>query len=129
MREGTCRCGAVGYEVEGGLEGATRCHCSQCRQVFGGVGSAMSRVEAGGFRWSRGESLVTRYGVEYGVGFCSVCGATLVGYLKESVFGITLSSLVDDEGLSVARHIFVGSKASWDEIGGDAPQHHAWPEG
>ena len=38
-----------------------------------------------------------------------------------------VTPLDDDTGLTVAKHIFVGSKARWDVIGDDAPRHEAFP--
>jgi hypothetical protein len=35
--------------------------------------------------------------------------------------------LDDDPGVKVAGHIFVGSKAPWDEIAGSAPQFDEGP--
>jgi hypothetical protein len=57
-----------------------------------------------------------------GIGFCGVCGSTLCGILNEAVHGVTLGTVDGDPGVTIQRHIFVGSKAPWDEIGGDTPQ-------
>ena len=40
----------------------------------------------------------------------------------EDVHGVTLGSVDGDPGVEIAQHIFVGSKAPWDHIGGTAPQ-------
>jgi hypothetical protein len=51
----------------------------------------------------------------------------LCGIVAGSVQGVTLGSVDGDPGVDIAMHIFVGSKASWDHIGGDAPQFEAFP--
>jgi hypothetical protein len=35
----------------------------------------------------------------------------------------TLETVDGDPGVQIEMHIFVGSKGSWDHIGGSAPQH------
>jgi hypothetical protein len=55
------------------------------------------------------------------------CGSTLCGTAAEAVHGIALGSVDGDPGVEIAMHIFVGSKAPWDHIGGSAPQHQAFP--
>jgi hypothetical protein len=43
------------------------------------------------------------------------------------VHGVTLGTVDGDPGVEIEMHIFVGSKAPWDHIGGDAPQHLEFP--
>jgi len=38
-------------------------------------------------------------------------------------YWVPLGLLATDPGVRVAGHIYVGSKAPWDEIAGDCPQH------
>ncbi len=59
------------------------------------------------------------------MGFCSKCGSTLCGIHDGTVHGLTLGCLDDDPGVEIEMHIFVGSKAPWDHIGGEAIQHAA----
>jgi hypothetical protein len=40
---------------------------------------------------------------------------------------VTLGSVDGDPGVHIEMHIFVGSKAGWDQIGGDAPQFEEFP--
>jgi hypothetical protein len=126
--EGECFCGAMTYAFDGPIEPATRCHCSRCRKAFGGVGSAMTRVGPD-FRWTAGDDLLTSYVGKhgYGIGFCKICGSTLVGLKDGAVMGITLGSLCEDPSVQVGQHIFVDSKACWDVIPDDAAHHAEWP--
>ena len=124
MIKGGCLCTAIRFEIEGSLMDARSCHCSQCRKIFSGAASAYAEVRSTDFRWLAGEQLLTRYVNEqgWGVGFCSVCGSTLCGIHNDVVHGVTLGTVDGDPGVAIQRHIFVGSKAPWDEIGGDAPR-------
>lgn len=127
---GECFCGDIRYEIRGPLAPARSCHCSRCRKAFSGAGSAMSRVDPAAFAWTRGETLLRTYvnrdGI--GLGFCGTCGTTLCGLSNGEVMGVTLGSLNGDPEVTIGQHIFVDSKAAWDEIGGNAPQFGAWPD-
>ena len=126
---GGCLCGRVRYASTAPLRVARSCHCSKCRKTFSGAGSAYAEVEPGSFAWTAGEALLVRYETMPGWGlcFCGVCGTTLCGMKGREVHGITLGSVDGDPGVEIAMHIFVGSKAPWDHIGGDAPKYDEFP--
>ena len=126
---GGCFCGQITYRVTGPIGPANQCHCSMCRKRFGGAGSVMSGVAPGAFAWTSGEEHLTRFGTEWGLGFCSTCGSTLVGFKGPDVMGISLACLDGDPPVAIARHLFVGSKPSWHVIGDEAPQFDEWPTG
>jgi hypothetical protein len=126
---GGCFCGRVRYEVSSALKNARSCHCSRCRKAFSGAGSAYAEVDPGSFNWTAGEADLVRYESTPGWGlcFCRTCGATLCGTHDGVVHGVTLGSVDGDPGVQIAMHLFVGSKAPWDHIGGDAPQYPEFP--
>jgi hypothetical protein len=115
---GECFCGRVTYELAGKLRDARSCHCSRCRKAFSSQASAYAEVDPEKFRWTSGENLLTSYVGERGFGlrFCSRCGSTLCGTLNGAVHGVTLGCLNGDPGIEIGRHIFVGSKASWEVL-------------
>lgn len=126
---GGCLCGAVRYVISKPLTDARSCHCSRCRKAFSGAGSAYAKVEAGSFSWVRGADLLVRHstGKNYGLAFCGRCGSTLVGLYCDAVHGVALGSVDGDPGVQIEQHLFVGSRAPWDHIGGDAPQFDERP--
>jgi hypothetical protein len=126
---GGCFCGAVRYRIAAPLRDARSCHCSRCRKAFSGAGSAYAEVEPGSFAWESGEDSLRRYAAAPGWGlcFCGICGTTLCGTQGEHVHGIALGPVDGDPGVSIAMHLFVGSRAPWDHIGGDAPQFAGFP--
>jgi hypothetical protein len=121
---GGCLCGRVRYSIASPLKAARSCHCSRCRKAFSGAGSAYAEIEVGSFSWLSGEENLTRYesAAGWGLAFCRTCGTTLCGVHGDQVHGVTLGSVDGDPGVEIEMHIFVGSKAPWDHIGGDAPQ-------
>ena len=115
---GECFCGAITYSVSGKLRDARSCHCSRCRKAFSSQASAYALVNSDEFEWLTGEDLLTSYASAqgYGLQFCSVCGSTLCGVHEGVVHGITLGCVNGDPEVEIGRHIFVGSKATWEVI-------------
>jgi hypothetical protein len=122
---GECFCGAVKYNYTGVLRDARSCHCSRCRKAFNSQASAYALVNSDKFEWLSGESLLTSYVGKHGFGlqFCSKCGSTLAGVFNGNVHGVTLGCLNGDPKIELGKHIYVGSKASWETIGGDVIQY------
>ncbi len=130
MITGGCFCGAVAYAIDGALCNARACHCSKCRKVFSGAGSAYAEIDpSGAFRFTAGEDRLARYSSMPGweVGFCGTCGTTLCGIHDGTVHGVTLGSVDGDPGVEIRMHLFVDSKAPWDHIGGTATQYAEGP--
>jgi len=123
---GGCFCGSVRYKLSGTLWKARACHCSRCRKAFSGASSAYAELApASSIEWLSGKSILTVYetGGGWSMGFCSKCGSTLCGMHNHQVHGLTLGCLDDDPGIEIEMHIFVGSKAPWDHIGGHAVRY------
>ena len=129
MITGECFCAAISYELEGTLEKGRSCHCSRCRKAFSGASSAYAELSAGSsLRWT-GTGELSTYASSSGwaIGFCGNCGSTICGLFDGEVHGLTLGCVNGDPGVEIEHHLFVGSKAPWDHIGGDAPQHDEFP--
>ena len=113
---GECFCGDVTYKIGGKLRDARSCHCSRCRKAFSAQASAYALVEADEFQWLSGEKLLTSYVGKHGFGlqFCSKCGSTLCGIFDGKIHGVTLGCVNGDPEIEIGKHIYVGSKASWE---------------
>lgn len=122
---GECFCGEIKYEVNGNLYDARSCHCSRCRKAFSSQASAYALIEPEQFQWLLGESLLTSYiSCEgFGLQFCSKCGSTLSGIYNGVIHGVTLGCINGDPQIELGKHIFVGSKASWEIIPQGVPQY------
>lgn len=122
---GECFCGEVRYQVTGKLRDARSCHCSRCRKAFSSQASAYALVNPEEFNWVAGKELLTSYTGQHGFGlqFCSKCGSTLCGIFKGTIHGVTLGCVNGDAKIELGRHIYVGSKASWEAIPDGVPQY------
>lgn len=129
MITGECFCGEIKYAIKGKLHDARSCHCSRCRKAFNAQASAYALVEPNTFMWLKGEEGLTSYIGEHGYGyqFCAKCGSTLVGVFENEVHGVTLGCVNGDPGITLSRHIYVGSKASWELIPEGVPQYQEGP--
>jgi len=122
---GGCLCQANSYQINGVLRDARSCHCSLCRKTFSAQASAYALVDSLDFSWTSGGDLLTTYNSHDGFGlqFCSQCGSTLCGIYNGAIHGVTLGCVNGDPKIKLARHIFVGSKASWEIIPDGVPQY------
>lgn len=122
---GECFCSEIKYEINGVLRDARSCHCSRCRKAFSSQASAYALVDSKDFKWIAGENLLTSYSNSGGFGlqFCSRCGSTLCGIFNGVVHGVTLGCVNGDPQVELGRHIYVGSKASWEVISEGVPQY------
>lgn len=129
---GSCLCGQITFQVSGPLRDTLNCHCTMCRKAHGAAFRSRAAIDASGFRWLRGQSLVKRYESSPGEyrTFCSNCGSNLITEFEHNkdVLGLPLGVLDDDPGVRPEFHVFVGSKAPWFEIIDDLPQWHALPD-
>ncbi len=127
MASGACNCGTVAFEVDRDLRDVFVCHCSICRRYTGGNGIAVVVVPNDAFRWLSGEDHISSWkkpDADWESHFCSVCGSCLPGPNDEKRMFIPAGLITDGgEKLRAAHHIWVGSKAVWDEIG-DKGKHH-----
>jgi hypothetical protein len=120
---GSCLCGRVQFELTGEFEPRSYCHCTSCKRLSGGVGTANARVRSDSVRITAGRGLLRTYQPEEGTAktFCSECGSNLFGGgWPESEFASVRLPAIDTpfEGRPT-RHIFTRSVAAWETIPDD----------
>lgn len=127
---GACNCGAVAFEILSDITDVFVCHCSICRKATGTNGIAVVVFNSSDFRWLRGEDQFQRWrkpGHDWEMSFCRTCGSPLPGADDDTQVFVPAGLITQGgEQLTVKHHIWVGSKAVWDEIGDSGKQH---PEG
>ena len=125
MVRGSCLCKAVSFEIDGKTTDIGMCHCSKCRKVSGVASNANLIAARDRLRWLSGEDKISKFELPGGWGpwRCSVCGSPVPKLRPDGgAYWVPVGLLDSDPGVRIAGHIFVGSKAPWDEIAGQAPQ-------
>lgn len=127
MARGECNCGAVQFEIDGELSGVYVCHCSICRRSTGSNGVAVVLVPNDRLRWLRGQERIAAWkkpDADWEKWFCSICGSPVPGQNDARTMFVPAGLLTQGgDSLKVIHHIWVGSKAPWDEIGDAGRQH------
>ena len=130
MYQGGCLCGAVRFEIHGGISQIIYCHCSQCRKAQGSAFATNGFVQSRDFIITQGEDRLT--GFESSPGqtkyFCKVCGSPILSRNSATPdrVRVRLGAIESDIQERPEAHIFVTSKANWEEIAGDLPQYEGY---
>lgn len=121
MHKGSCLCGDVTFVVTAPPEGASACHCGQCRKQSGHVWASayVARAElsiSGPVSWYAASDIAKR-------GFCPKCGAFLFWAAHaEDTMSFALGALEAPTGLRLEKHIFVKDKGDYYDIADGVPQ-------
>jgi hypothetical protein len=127
MAKGSCNCGAVQYEIDHVIDYLYACHCSICRKWSGAQGVVVALVPNSTFRWVQGQDSLAHWSkpdADWASCFCNTCGSAMPGPNDAGTMFIPAGSLTEGaDGLQISDHIFIGSKADWDQIGDNGRQH------
>ncbi|MHA6324751.1 GFA family protein [Roseivivax sp. CAU 1753] len=121
MLTGSCCCGDVTFTVSGTPEGASVCHCTQCRKMSGHLWSSAQVPEGdisvtGDLTWFAASDTARR-------GFCPRCGSFLFWQaLDEAMLSFALGAIDGPTGMTLTRHIFTDSKGDYYQIADGLPQ-------
>jgi len=120
---GSCLCGGVQFELAREFEPRSYCHCTSCKRLSGGVGTANARVRSDSVRITAGEELLQTYQPAEGTAktFCSVCGSNLFGggWPESELASVRLPAIDTPFEGRPTRHIFTRSVAAWETIPDD----------
>ncbi len=128
---GECYCRSVAFTVQDVFEYALYCHCSECRRRTGAAAKPFAGAPAGALTVTAGDDAIVRFGEGLGHhASCGKCGSLLYSLVRDGAYvHVPLGALIDPPTLTPRAHIFVGSKAPWDEICDGLPQYEAFPPG
>lgn len=133
MYTGACLCGTVRYEITGPIHNIIHCHCSQCRKAQGSAFATNGIVKESDFRIVAGQQALTGYESPPGKTryFCKVCGSPIISRAdsRPGQVRVRVGTIESDIRERPMAHIFVTSKANWDEICGDLPRYEAHEPG
>ena len=121
--QGSCHCGAVRFEVVEDFETMSFCHCTTCKKISGGVGTANGKARSDSIRILTGQEQVRTYQPDEGSAktFCTACGSNLFGggWPKSEFASVRLSAIdTPFEGRPVS-HGYVRSVAPWETLPDD----------
>lgn len=109
---GYCNCKSVSFEVHDTPQGASMCHCGQCRRQSGGIWTSAYVADTaltitGPVRWFQSSPKARR-------GFCPNCGSFLFWKaMDEDTTSFALGALESPSGLAIEKHIFVRDKGDY----------------
>jgi hypothetical protein len=121
MTTGRCLCGDITFTVNAKPEGASVCHCGQCRRQSGHLwASAHAPEEAveinGPVHWYAASETARR-------GFCPRCGSFLFWQAHdENTISFALGALNEPTGLKLKKHIFTADRGDYYDIADGLPQ-------
>jgi hypothetical protein len=120
---GSCLCGGVRFEISEDFASLTFCHCTNCKKIAGGVGTASGRVHSTAIRVVEGRDLLTTYRPPEGTAktFCSTCGSNLFGggWPDSEWASVRLTTVEGSLDRSPQAHLFVRSVAPWETLPDD----------
>jgi hypothetical protein len=126
---GSCQCRAVTFRISGEFEAFFLCHCGRCRKDTGSAHAANLFSSSAAIEWLTGQDSVKTYRVpetRHQKSFCSICGSALPRVESDGSLVIPAGSLDDAIGVRPDAHIFVASRADWDERLEDVPKRNAF---
>ena len=130
MYAGGCLCGSVRFEITGPIRNIVYCHCSQCRKAQGSAFATNGIVRASDFKIVSETNVLTGYESTPGQTkyFCKICGSPILSKTesKPEQVRVRLGTIESDISERPLAHIFVTSKANWEEISADLPQYEGY---
>lgn len=127
---GSCLCGTVQFSVEGDFERFYLCHCSHCRKDTGSAHAANLFSATASLTWLAGEDQAAIYtlpGTRHRRSFCSLCGSALP-YAHGGMLVVPAGSLDTALHMRPDAHIFMASRAGWDQELETRPSFADFPE-
>lgn len=126
MYLGSCLCGAVTLEIQGGIDSIIHCHCSKCRKNSGTAYATNGFVATADLVVKTGMEQITFFETAPGKKrhFCKVCASPIFSSNDASPNRLRLRLGILDSDI-VERpisHNFVSSRANWDDLDAVLPR-------
>ena len=133
MYNGGCLCGAVRFEITGSIQNIVYCHCSLCRKAQGSAFATNGIVKTDDFIILSGEHNLTAFESTPGQSkfFCKTCGSPIISKTESQPeqVRVRLGTIESDIEERPSAHIFATSKANWEDLCGELPQHEEYEPG
>ena len=127
MYQGSCLCGAVTLEVNGGIDSIIHCHCSKCRKSSGTAYATNGFVATVALIIKTGQEQINYFEMVPGKKrhFCKVCASPIYSSNEASpdLLRLRLGILDSDIVEKPMSHNFVSSRANWDDLDAELPRY------
>jgi hypothetical protein len=127
---GSCLCGEVSFEIDGDFKSFYLCHCQYCRKDTGSAHAANLFSSTAKLKWISGEEKISKFNLpstRHNKSFCSICGSALPSIQGGKLLIVPAGSLDSEISIRPNAHIFIASKASWDEGLENIPRVEGFP--
>ena len=128
---GSCLCGEVRFEIEGEFERFYLCHCEYCRKDTGSAHAANLFSSTATLKWLSGEGNVRQFNLpatRHSKCFCRTCGSALpIMQMNGELLVVPAGSLNSEVVIRPNAHIFVSSRAGWDDSLDRVPTIEGFP--
>ncbi|MEZ9291986.1 GFA family protein [Vibrio lentus] len=127
MYKGSCLCGSIQFELDGGVTDIIHCHCSLCRKASGSAYATNGFINAEDVKLTDKNNTLTFYESSEGKRkyFCKTCGSPIYSSNSQSLKRLRLRLGILDTEISERpiSHNFVTSKANWDDLDVELPRN------
>lgn len=127
MYHGSCLCGKIKFTLSDKISDIVYCHCSQCRKAQGSAFATNANVKEKSFNFVSGEENLSayNYSAEQTKYFCKTCGSPIMSTntANPNTVRIRLGTIESDIAERPEAHIFISSKANWENISDNLPQY------
>lgn len=127
---GGCHCGAIRYEIDGKVEHAGLCHCSDCRRASGAPMVAWAAFRDKDFTVTQGKAVTRNSSGKSMRSFCGQCGTGLWFHNEEFLPGLVdvqIATLDDPEAIPPEGHIQVAERIGWMKTASSLPEFDRFP--
>lgn len=129
--KGKCLCGQVEFEIKGKIPNIYQCHCSLCKKATGTASSSSFVIGIDDINWLKGQDQIRSFIKENGfrTDFCGNCGSPVPNKMNIGEYMWVPAGVL--EGVldrKVAAHIFIESKADWEENLPNYKSYNGMPE-
>ncbi|MGQ7869341.1 GFA family protein [Sunxiuqinia sp. sy24] len=129
---GSCLCGNITFEIEGDLEHFFLCHCKRCQKDTGSAHAANLFSTIAKLSWLAGENKVKTFrlnSTRHAKSFCPTCGSALPNIQQNGSLLVVPAGCLDTKvPIAPQGHIFMDSKANWDNKLDEVPCFNQLPQ-
>ncbi|WDE01680.1 GFA family protein [Thalassomonas actiniarum] len=118
-KTGSCLCGKVNFEIAGEFDNFFLCHCQYCQKDTGSAHAASLFSTSAKLNWLSGQDNIQTFNLpqtRHVKSFCLTCGSAMPNIQMDGQLLVVPAGSLDDEvSIQPNAHIFVSSKADWDD--------------